>query len=73
MKTAIYIEDGVTQLVLTPDNKFEQDVVGRIESVDTRVAIYRGEFYHCQGGWNRHGGGETSLMLRLTVNPKVTV
>lgn len=70
MRTAIYIEDGVTQLVLTPDNDFERDVVSKIQSGDSHVAIYRGEFYHCQGGWNRQGGGEQSLMLRLTIKAK---
>lgn len=67
MKTAIYIEDGVTQLVLTPDNDFEKDVVSKIESGDSQVAIYRGGFYYCKGGWNRHSGGQESLMLRLTI------
>ena len=42
MKGAIYIENGLTQLVLTPESDFEKN-----------VSVYTGGFYHCQGGWVR--------------------
>lgn len=54
MKTAIYIEDGLTQLVLTPESAFEKGVVSRVNKGEQQVRIYTGEFYHCQGGWVRH-------------------
>ena len=53
MKTAIYINDGRTQLVLTPESDFEKGVVGRIDKGEHAVKIYTGEFYDCQGGWTR--------------------
>lgn len=41
MKTAIYIEDGVCQLVLTPENKFEQDALASFSEKPTETAIMR--------------------------------
>ncbi len=70
MKTAIYIEGGVTQLVLTPDNEWERQVIRCIQNGTREAAIMRGEFYKCVGGWNRQGGGDESLILRIQVNPK---
>lgn len=52
MKTAIYIEDGRTQFVLTPETKIDREVLDEIES--TNLKTYRGEFYGCSGGWTRH-------------------
>lgn len=69
MKTAIYIEDGVTQVVLTPENKFETQALGSIGKSSVDVSIMNGEFYQCQGGWNRHPSTpdtlKPSLILRL--------
>ena len=52
MKTAIYIEDGRTQLVLTPDNDVDNKVLKSIEELKN-IKVYRGSFYGCQGGWSR--------------------
>jgi hypothetical protein len=78
MKTAIYIEDGVTQLVLTPETKYERDIVkGFGDKLDT-VEVFNGSFYDCRGGWVRqsayhrlHSGmwdadSDSSLILRLS-------
>jgi hypothetical protein len=71
MKTAIYIEDGVTQLVLTPENDFEKDVVSKIGQGEQEVNIYNGSFYECRGGWNRQSlNKDESLILRLTMKVK---
>lgn len=53
MKTAIYIEDGVTQLVLTPENEFEENVVKSFSDKEFEAFIYEGAFYDCRGGWVR--------------------
>jgi hypothetical protein len=53
MKTALYIENGYTQVVLTAENEFERNALGQLKSSGT-VRIEEGEFYHCQGGWARH-------------------
>lgn len=54
MKTAIYIEDGLVQLVLTPESTFEKNALaGFKEKGEASVQIFRGTFYDCSGGWNR--------------------
>ena len=51
MKTAIYIEDGRTQFVLTPETEIDKKVLAELQSTDLKT--YRGSFYGCQGGWTR--------------------
>jgi hypothetical protein len=63
MKTAIYIEEGVTQLVLTPENDWEKNVVRNIETNKKAFEIRRGGFYHCKGGWAREENDSDSLIL----------
>lgn len=54
MKTAIYIEDGVVQLVLTPETDFEKNALKSFNTTDGVVAqIFSGSFYDCRGGWTR--------------------
>ncbi|MBY4730755.1 hypothetical protein K6V90_09445 [Cupriavidus pauculus] len=53
MKTAIYIEDGVVQLVLTPQSEFERSAIGSFSKKTLGVQIFNGEFYDCRGGWAR--------------------
>jgi hypothetical protein len=54
VKTAIYIENGVTQLVLTPEDEWEQNVLKQFGEGDAAtVKIMRGSFYECRGGWSR--------------------
>ena len=53
MKTAIYIEDGVLQLVITPETKFEKDVISMMTDKEITAQIFSGSFYDCQGGWVR--------------------
>lgn len=53
MKTAIYIEQGVLQVVFTPESDHEKAVLKIAESNDT-VKVHRGSFYECRGGWFRH-------------------
>lgn len=65
MKTAIYIEDGVVQLVLTPQNEFESNALGSFEKKPLAATIMTGSFYHTRGGWDRHGLDDRSLILRL--------
>lgn len=53
MKTAIYIEDGLLQLVLTPQTETDRKVLDTLEEAGEKLHTYRGEFYACQGGWTR--------------------
>jgi hypothetical protein len=76
MKTAIYIEDGVAQLVITPETSFEKDAVEKFTGKPLEVTVTSGSFYQCQGGWIRRSApffsvdmsGDTddkSLILRV--------
>lgn len=65
MKTAIYIEDGVVQLVLTPENEFEKNALRSFENKPLETSMYTGEFYACQGGWMRHQNYPTEKSLIL--------
>jgi hypothetical protein len=70
MKTAIYIEQGITQLVLTPENDWERNIVKSITEGKDTVEIKRGGFYHCQGGWVREQSEPSdSLILVMGMKP----
>lgn len=67
MKIALYIEDGLEQIVLTPETVTEKGIVGKLHDARTQAAIHRGQFYHCQGGWVRHGDKtDDSTIIVLT-------
>lgn len=74
MKTAIYIEDGVAQLVITPENDFEKNALRSFEYKPTEAQIFAGSFYDCRGGWARqtdyHPSADRSLILRVTQQPE---
>lgn len=53
MKIALYIEDGLEQLVLTPDSETEKAILDKIHDGTRTLAIHRGAFYGCRGGWTR--------------------
>jgi len=56
MKLALYSEDGATQVVITPQTKWEQDILDKLPE-DGDYRVYRGSFYACRGGWFRQGKG----------------
>lgn len=67
MRTSVFIEDGVAQLVLTPQNEWERAALKSIESARTKCLIKHGEFYDCQGGYARErlGASMPSLIIRV--------
>lgn len=77
MKTAIYIEDGVVQLVITPEGEFEKNALKSFEDKPMEAKVFAGSFYDCRGGWTRqtkhytplHGCGDSndrSLIIRMS-------
>ncbi len=62
MKTAVYIENGVHQIVLTPENEWEKDAISSITD-DFKFHVRRGQFYECAGGWIRESSQQSSLIL----------
>lgn len=53
MKTAIYIEDGVVQLVITPESEFEKNALTTFNDKPLEAKLFAGSFYDCRGGWVR--------------------
>ncbi len=53
MKTAIYIEDGIVQLVITPTSEFEKNALSSFDGKELQAEIFSGSFYDCRGGWAR--------------------
>lgn len=84
MKTAIYIEDGVVQLVLTPEGEYEEQIVKSFGNRLSEVKVFNGSFYDCRGGWVRQTARrerpyqhytdgdchDSSLILRVSERPK---
>lgn len=78
MKSAIYIEDGVTQLVLTPESDFERWAMSTAADKELVTEIFHGTFYDCRGGWvrqtsyyhDRHGSSgdykDSSIIIRIS-------
>ena len=77
MKTAIYIEDGVVQLVITPEGEFEKNALKSFEDKPMEAKVFAGSFYDCRGGWTRqakhnpmaYDGGaseDRSLIIRIS-------
>lgn len=64
MKTAVYIQDGEAQIVLTPENDWEKRVIDALSGEGIRC-VRRGSFYRCNGGWMRQGTDDESLILSL--------
>ena len=75
MKTAIYVEDGVVQLVITPESEFEKNALTTFRDKPLKAKLFSGSFYDCRGGWirqryyhgsstyGRGGGDDESLIL----------
>lgn len=54
MKIALYIEDGLEQIVLTPETPNEKSLLENFHSGRT-MEIKKGSFYECRGGYMRYG------------------
>lgn len=65
MKIALYIEDGLEQIILTPENPIERDLLGKLSDTDRTLSIKQGQFAECVGGWMRQGIGVPSTMIVL--------
>lgn len=86
MKTAIYIEDGITQLVITPESEFEKDALKTLREKRIEAKLFEGSFYDCRGGWVRqsahmtrgmydsyHDSRDSSLILVARERPPDTI
>jgi hypothetical protein len=62
MKIALYIEDGLEQIVLTPESTTEKGILGKLHDGSRSLNIVKGSFYDCRGGWKRYGQHYQSAM-----------
>lgn len=53
MKIALYIEDGLEQIVLTAQSETEKNILAKLHDDSRAMSLKRGGFYACQGGWTR--------------------
>ncbi|MCM8529026.1 MAG: hypothetical protein NE327_21060 [Lentisphaeraceae bacterium] len=66
MKSAIYIEDGLYQLVITPETEFEKNVVSTMQNKGLlKAEINRGYFSECNGGYVRQFDKNQSIILTV--------
>lgn len=65
MKIALYIEDGVEQIVLTPETETERGIVGKLHDGSRELSIRQGSFYQCRGGWIRQSENDDSTIIVL--------
>jgi hypothetical protein len=65
MKIALYIEDGLEQIVLTPESDVEKGIVGKLTDDSRALRILKGSFYECAGGWLRQGANRDSTLIVL--------
>lgn len=65
MKIALYIEDGLEQIVLTPDDgsDTEKAILNKLHDGTRELSIKKGAFYACAGGWTRHAARDDSSTI----------
>jgi hypothetical protein len=51
MKTALYMNDERVQVVLTPENDYERNIVKALSDQAYDLHVYKGQFTDVQGGW----------------------
>lgn len=66
MNIALYIEDGLEQIVLTPETPTEASILQKIHDGSRELSLRHGQFYRCMGGWVRQSDHEQkSTMIVL--------
>jgi hypothetical protein len=72
VKIALYIEDGLEQIVLTPESDTEKGILGKLHDGTREMTIKQGGFYFCRGGWQRQSEDDRSTMIVLNKPEKTT-
>lgn len=63
MRIALYVNDNLQQIVITPENDGEKALLKFLEGKE--VEVMWGSFYECKGGWVREGADANSAILVL--------
>ena len=62
MQSAIFMKNGMLQVVLTPENDFEAMALSQLHGKSS-LSVFKGSFYQCKGGWNRQGDNDDSTII----------
>jgi hypothetical protein len=68
MKIALYIEDGLEQIVLTPESDTEKGILGKLHDGSRELGIHKGAFFNCRGGWTRYTPFQTHFDYGYTAS-----
>lgn len=79
MKIALYIENGLEQIVLTGESDLERSLLLKLSDTSRTMTIAHGSFYACQGGWVRQAatvapqyqGARDDRSTMIVLRPKV--
>jgi hypothetical protein len=72
MRIALYIQDGLEQVVLTPESDTEKALLGKLHDGSRELSVKRGSFYECRGGYIRQSANDDSTMIVLRPAPPPT-
>lgn len=68
MRTAIYLEDGLLQVVLSPENAHERQCLALLHQHEKQIVVKQGAFYECRAGYVRMNDSpkpeDTMLVIR---------
>lgn len=67
MRTTILVEDGVLQVVLSPESVHERRIIEAFYGKHPTVRFFEGCFAENRGGWLMRYENERSLIIRLDV------
>lgn len=65
MKIALYIEEGLEQIVLTPESKTEEGILGKLHDGSRELSVHHNSFFRTVGGFVRQGEDRRSTMIVL--------
>ncbi len=63
MKIALYIEDGLEQIVLTPASEGEKDILDKLHQHGRALEIYRGELYPGTSSGQLRASPDSSIIV----------
>lgn len=69
MKIALYIEEGLEQIVLTPETSTEKGLLEKLHA-GREMSIHRNSFYRTVGGFVRQSTDDVSTMIVLVAAKK---
>lgn len=73
MKIALYVENGLEQVVLTPETDTEKMILSKLHDYRHTYELKHGDFYACMGGWVREADSrweDRSTMIVLRPKPE---